>query len=62
MKVSSILILMKVSGKGTSHHTNGILIQTCEHEADDQGQEKVNVPVIKKGVRVFSSRRNFGSI
>ena len=41
------------SGKGTTHHTNGILIQTCEDEATDQPQE-VNVPIIKKGVRVFT--------
>ncbi|CAB4004680.1 Hypothetical predicted protein [Paramuricea clavata] len=46
------------SGKGTSHHTNGILIQTCEDEATDQPQE-VNVPIIKKGVRVFTQAEEY---
>ena len=42
------------SGKGTTHHTNGILIQTCEDAAIDEPQEEVDMPVIKKGVRVFA--------
>ena len=42
------------SGKGTTHHTNGILIQTCEHEKDDERQAEASMPIIKKGVKVFT--------
>ena len=42
------------SGKGTTHHTNGILIQTCEREMSDEPWEEVYTSTIKKGVRVFA--------
>ena len=42
------------SGKGTTHHTNGILIQTCENEKDDERQAEASMPIIKKGVIVFT--------
>ena len=42
------------SGKGTTHHTNGILIQTCENEKDDERQAEASMPIIKKGVKVFT--------
>ena len=42
------------AGKGTTHHMNGILIQTCEREMSDEPREEVYTSTIKKGVRVFA--------
>ena len=36
------------SDKGTTHRTNGILIQTCENEKDDERQAEASMPIIKK--------------
>ena len=41
------------SGKGTTHHTNGILIQTCEREMSHEPWEEVYTSTIQKEVRVF---------
>ena len=50
------------SGKGTTHHTNGILVQTCDEEMAGQ-QSLEDVAINKKSCQsICPTRRKFGPI